>query len=178
MAHWICLTSTDFVPTGFSQSSQVSSPTCELSGGLGSGCPGAEDEVLAALYLDSPGSTLSICLQFAHPLERPPWGKREEELLEGREEEGQTVGLHGRHLAQVCAAAGVSLQQSPHGSLTLQRETRGRGELAGLLRSRSLELQRLPLCIQHAHLLLPAKYRSEAWSTQASQRAGSSLQAY
>lgn len=134
--------------------------------------------MLAALYLDSPGSTLSICLQFAHPLERPPWGKREEELLEGREEEGQTVGLHGRHLAQVCAAAGVSLQQSPHGSLALQRERRGRGELAGLLRSRSLELQRLPLCIQHAYLLLPAKYRSEAWSTQASQRAGSSLQAY
>lgn len=135
-----------FVPTGFSQSSQVSSPTCELSGGSGPGCPGAEDEVLAALYLDSPGSTLSICLQFAHPFERPPWGKREEELLEGREEEGQTVGLHGRHLAQVCVAADVSLQH-PHGSLALQREMRGRAELAGLLRSLSLELQRPPLCI-------------------------------
>lgn len=112
----------------------------------GSGCPGTEEEVLAVLYLDSPGSTLSVCLQFAHPFERLPWGKREEELLKGREE-GQTVGLHGRHLAQVCVAADVSLQQNPYGLLALQREMRGRGKPAGLLRSRSLELQRPPLCI-------------------------------
>ena len=124
----------------------------------GSGCPGTKEEVLAVLYLDSPGSTLSICLQFACPFERLPWGKREEELLKEREEEGQTVGLHRRHLAQVCVAADVSLQQNPHGLLALQREVRGRGKPAGLLRSHSLELQHPPLCIKPSHLLLPSKY--------------------
>lgn len=85
---------------------------CERSRGSHTWLPGTEEEVLAILYPDS----LGICLQSAHPFERPPWGKGEEEQLERRREEGQTVYMEGskhRCLQQQMEACSRALHGPP-----------------------------------------------------------------
>ena len=95
-----------------------------------SGWPGTDEEVLAALSLDGPGSVLNIGLQSCTPtLMTFPGEGEEEEQGEGRQEEGRSL-LHGRQQAQVLAAADGRLQQSPPQSPG-PHEGKGEGGEAG-----------------------------------------------
>lgn len=98
-------------------------------GPCSSGCPGTDEKVPAAPYLDRPGSILNIRLQSACPFEGPSGGRGEEEQLEGG------GGWKDRQLIHVQGSKRRGLQQqmadysrAPHSPLGFARGSEREGE--------------------------------------------------